>query len=234
MSNEMMNLEQLATYLQRDVREVTKLASRGHLPGQKVGGQWRFARAEINHWIETQLPGYTEQELTALERGGAAPADDQPLVSTLLAPACIGVPLAATTRTSVLRELVRLAEQSWQVYDPEAILQAIRQREEMGTTALETGVAIPHPRRPLPAALGESVLAYGRTASGIPFGAPHGGLTDLFFLVLCQDDPTHLRVLARLARLFIRPGFLDELRAAGTPTEARQVIVTAEGQLLEP
>ena len=71
----------------------------------------------------------------------------------------------------MLRELVRLAEQSWQVYDPEAVLEAIRQREEMGSTALASGVAIPHPRRALPSALGESVLAYGRTASGIPVGA---------------------------------------------------------------
>ena len=45
MSNETMNLEQLATYLQRDLRELTKLAHRGHLPGQKIGGEWRFAPA---------------------------------------------------------------------------------------------------------------------------------------------------------------------------------------------
>ena len=42
MGNEMMDIEQLATYLHRDVRDVSKLASRGHLPGQKVAGQWRF------------------------------------------------------------------------------------------------------------------------------------------------------------------------------------------------
>ena len=76
MSNEMMSLEQLATYLQRDLREVSKLANRGYLPGQKVGGQWRFARAEINHWIETQLHAYTEQELTTLERSPSAATDD--------------------------------------------------------------------------------------------------------------------------------------------------------------
>ncbi len=69
MGNEMMDLEQLAAYLQRDVREVSKMASRGHLPGHKVAGQWRFARAEINHWIETQLHAYSEQELTQLPSG---------------------------------------------------------------------------------------------------------------------------------------------------------------------
>jgi PTS system nitrogen regulatory IIA component len=232
MGNDMMTLDQLASYLQRDVREVSKLVSRGHVPGHKVGGEWRFARAEINQWIETQIPDYTEQQLTALERG-ATPTDEQePLLATLLSEATIAVPLPASTRASVLKELVRLAENSWQVYDPDGILEAIRQREEMGNTALEGGVAIPHPRRPLPQALGESVLAYGRTASGIPFGAPHGGLTDLFFLVCCRDDRTHLQVLARLSRLFRQPDFLEALRAAESAAESYQLITAAETQLL--
>ncbi|HEY7154489.1 MAG TPA: PTS sugar transporter subunit IIA, partial [Gemmataceae bacterium] len=217
MGSDMMDMEQLAAYLRRDVREVGKLASRGRLPGHKVGGQWRFARAEINQWIETQMHSLSEKELSNLEsRGG----DAEPLLANLLSEASIAVPLAASTRASVLKELVSLAEQSWQVYDPEAILDAVRQREEMMSTALPSGIAIPHPRRPLPAALGESVLAYARTASGIPFGAPNGNLTDMFFLVCCRDDRTHLRVLARLTRLFLRPGFLDELRAAETPRDS--------------
>src|SRR6185437_8347394 len=109
---------------------------------------------------------------SSASRGG----DVEPLLANLLSQASIAVPLAASTRSSVLKELVLLAEQSWQVYDPEAILDAVSQREDMASTALPSGVAIPHPRRPLPAALGESVVAYARTASGIPFGSTHGGL----------------------------------------------------------
>jgi PTS system nitrogen regulatory IIA component len=231
MGSDMMDLEQLATYLQRDLREVSKLVSRGYVPGHKVSGEWRFARAEINHWIETQLPAFTEQQLTALETRNAPGADQEPLVSTLLSEASIGVPFAGSTRASALKELVRLAEQSWQVYDPEVILNAIKQREEMASTALATGVAIPHPRRPLPSALGESVLAYGRSTSGVPFGAPNGNLTDIFFLVCCRDDRTHLQVLARLSRLLLRPGFVDDLRAAETPAETHQLIEVAERDL---
>jgi PTS system nitrogen regulatory IIA component len=231
MGSEMMDLEQLATYLQRDLREVSKLATRGYLPGHKVSGEWRFARAEINHWIETQLPDYTEQQLTALETRTAPGADQELLISALLSEASIGVPLAASTRASVLKELVRLAEQSWQVYDADAILHAIKMREDLGSTALGTGVALPHPRRPLPAALGESVLAYGRSTSGVPFGAAHGNLTDIFFLVCCRDDRTHLSVLARLSRLFLRPGFTDDLRAAETAAETHQLIEAAERDL---
>src|SRR5438270_5196744 len=104
MENDQMGLEELATYLHRDVREVSKMASRGHLPGRKVGGEWRFARAEINHWIETQLPAYTEQQLTALETRQSANEDGAPLLGTLLNESCIGIPLAASTRASVLKE----------------------------------------------------------------------------------------------------------------------------------
>ncbi len=230
MGSDMMDMGQLAAYLGRDVREVGKLANRGQLPGHKVGGQWRFARAEIDQWIETQLPGYTDQQLADLESADGS-ADDEPLLATLLSEACMAVPLAASTRASVLKELVALAEQSWNVYDPDAVLEAVRTREEMASTALPGGVAIPHPRRPLPAALGESVVAYARTHSGLPFGASDGRLSDIFFLVCCRDERTHLRVLARLTRLLQRPDFLDELRAAQTPAEAHQVIVRAEEQL---
>jgi PTS system nitrogen regulatory IIA component len=228
MGNEMMDLEQLAVYLQRDLREVSRLASRGQLPARKVGGQWRFARAEINHWLETQMPGYTEQELLALENIVQKQAGHEPLISTLLSEPCMAVPLAATTRASVLRELIKLAENSWHVFDAEAIHQAIRQREELGSTALPCGVALPHPRRPMPSAVAESLIAFGRTVSGIPFGAPSGVETDLFFLICCTDDRTHLRVLARLSRLLLRPGLLEDLRAAVTAADAWKLIHAAE------
>jgi mannitol/fructose-specific phosphotransferase system IIA component (Ntr-type) len=92
-------------------------------------------------------------------------------------------------------------------------------------------VALPHPRRPLPAILGEPVLAFGRTGSAIPFGEPGGTLTDIFFLVCCRDYHTYLQVLARLSRLLRRPGFLDELRSAAGPAETLQVIETHERDL---
>jgi PTS system nitrogen regulatory IIA component len=232
MGNETMDLEQVAIYLQRDQREVSKMATRGHLPAQRVGGQWRFARAEINHWIETQLHGFDDKQLTALETTHTENSEVEPLITSLLSPASMAVPLPASTRASVLKELVSLAEQSWHVFDPDAVHQAIKQREELGSTALASGVAIPHPRRPLPAALAESVIAFGRTASGIPFGESTGGLTDIYFLVCCRDDRTHLLVLARLSRLLLRPDFLDELRAAETVQDAWDVIRAAEAALL--
>ncbi len=232
MGSDMMDVEELAAYLRRDVREVGKLASRGHLPGHKVGGVWRFARAEINRWLEKQLPDYSDQQLAALERTHNHSADEEPLLARLLSEVSVAVPLGATTKASALKALLNLAEQTWSVYDSETVLAAIRSREELTSTALPGGVAFPHPHRPLPAALGESVVAYGRTLSGIPFGAPQGELTDVFFLICCRDDRTHLRVLARLTRLVLRPGFLDSLRETDTAAESYEKILQAEQELL--
>jgi PTS system nitrogen regulatory IIA component len=103
----------------------------------------------------------------------------------------------------------------------------------MGSTALPGGLAIPHPHRPLPpAVLGESLVAFGKTAREIPFGGPRGMMTDLFFLVLCTDERTHLRVLTRLARLLRREGLVEQLRATETPNEAYDLLAGAERELL--
>lgn len=232
MASETMTVDELAAYLQRDAREVGKLASRGVLPGYKVGGQWRFARTEINHWVATQLPSYTEKELSALERSGARTGDRELLLADLLTAETVSVPLAASTKASLLRELVALAEQSWVVYDAAAILESVRAREEMAPTLLPNGVAIPHLKRPLPAALGEPVMAYARTASPLPFGGPRGETADLFFLVLSRDDATHLRVLARLTRVLLQPGLLDQLRAIESGPDSLSLLLDTEARLV--
>jgi PTS system nitrogen regulatory IIA component len=229
---EILDIDQAASFLSRDVREVGKLASRGLLPGRKVNGEWRFARAEIKHWLETRLHEYSEVELRALQ-SAHAPETPEPLLANLLSESTTAVPLGAATRSSVLRELVKLAERSWQVYDPDAVLEAIGQREEMGSTALASGIAIPHPHRPLPASvLGDSLVCFGRTARAIPFGGARGQLSDLFFLVLASDERTHLRVMARLSRLFLLDGLTAELRSAQSPNEAYDLLTATERDLL--
>jgi PTS system nitrogen regulatory IIA component len=131
----------------------------------------------------------------------------------------------------VLESLLEVAGRTWQVWEPAVLLHAILEREEVLSTAFASGVAIPHPRNPLPGALGASLIAFGRTLSGVPFGAPRRTLTDIFFLVLCRDSREHLAVLARLGRLLQVPGFVDALRAAPDSAASYQVICAADRRL---
>jgi PTS system nitrogen regulatory IIA component len=111
------------------------------------------------------------------------------------------------------------------------VLKAVKEREDVMSTGFENGVAIPHPRNPLPDALGQSVIAYGRTLSGIPFGAPRRVMTDLFFLVLARDSATHLQILARLGRILQREGVIDQLRQLESSQESYQLLVDTDEQV---
>lgn len=229
MAHEVYTLEELAQHLGRDRREIEKLVSRGRIPGRKVSGEWQFHQREITHWLETEMREYTEQELAVVEESQQSPDLDPDVpVSSLISPETIEVPLKARTKRSVLESLVELAGRTWQIWEPAAVLTAVREREEMLSTAVDFGVAFPHPRNPLPDVLGQSIVAFGRTLSGIPFGAMNRGLSDLFFLVLCRDSKMHLQVLARLSRLIQLPGFLDQLRTADDPVSAYQVICSGD------
>src|SRR5262249_25825790 len=153
-----------------------------------------------------------------------ASADADLVVTPLLSTERISLSLNGRTAPGVLKDLVELANADWQVYDPERVLAAVRERGAGASTGQAGGGAGPHPRRRTPELLADSLIALGRAPGGIPFGDPAGDLTDLFFLVLSRDDVTHLRVLARLARLFLREGFLDRLRLSETPAAALQLI----------
>ena len=226
MSRDYYTIDELTRQLGREKRSVEKQVSRGHIPGRRVGGEWRFNKTEITNWLEREIPGFSETDLAVLERSQqSTEVSSSSPVSSLLHPDLVEVPLDAGTKPSVLKKLVEVAGRTWQVFDSSAVLQAVRQREEIQSTGFDGGVAIPHPQNRMPEALGESMIAFGRTVSGIPFGGPRRQLTDLFFLVLARDSNTHLKILARLGRLFQIDGFLDELRAAETSPDAVRVIM---------
>lgn len=232
MSHDWYTLDELAQQLGRDRREIEKLVQRGRIPGRRIGGEWQFHPTEITHWLEQEMREYTERELALVEQTHRSQeVHESSAVAQLLTPETVQVPLEARTKRSVLETLIEVAGRTWKIWQPAALLNAILEREAILSTAYENGVAIPHPRNPLPDALGESVIAFGRTLSGIPFGAPNRALTDLFFLVLCRDSRTHLQVLARLGRLLQQEGFIDRLRAAPDSASAYEVIREADAQL---
>ncbi len=228
-------IESLAAHLHLTPQQVCRLADRDKLPGRKVGGRWVFSRADIHHWFEDRIGLSDEGELVEVEGVlGRSPATGENFdvtVSELLLPEAIAVPLAARTQGSVIRGMVDMVAQTGMLWDPEKMTEAILAREKMYPTALENGVALLHPRRPMTSILGQSLIALGVTPSGIPFGGGRGMLTDVFFLICSVDDRGHLQSLARLSRVITAPDVLDELRAATNPQTAHRLIVEADRSL---
>ena len=228
MTRDDFDIDRLAVYLHLTPSQVARMADRARLPGRKIGGQWRFSQAEIHHWLEERIGASDEEALVKVE--GVLQQSDHPTggetvsLVELLPREAIAIPLNSRTRQSVIRDMVDLAAQTGLLWDPEKMQEAVRVRENLHPTALDNGVALLHPRRPLPTILSDPVLALGRTHQGIPFGGERGSLTDVFFLICSVNDSGHLRVLARLSRLIADADFLAELRTIETPLEAHELI----------
>lgn len=222
---EYFTIEQLATYLHFSTQQVQRLAERGRIPAQRVGGEWRFSRNEIHHWLEEKIGLADENELRDMEKAleeakVANPEADIP-VSDLLLPSAIQVPLQGRTAYAVIDAIVETAMRTGELWDEQRMKEAVRERENMYPTAMENGIALLHPRRPLTNILGAPFLALGRTVAGVPFSNT-GMLTDIFFLICSTTDHQHLRTLARLSRIITTDGFLPRLRGLSDPMEIIQ------------
>ena len=231
-----MSLEEFAKHVGMDARKVRRLADRDKLPGQKIGGQWRFNRARVTEWLQQEMHTLDEARLVALERAmsgaNADTVDDATMVVTdLIGLDGVNVTFPARTKASVLRELVKLADRTGLLYDSEGLLSAVEERESLCSTALPMGIAIPHPRQPMPYVSAEPLICVARLSSGLAFGAPKGELTRLFFLICCHTDRYHLHVLARLMRI-LDGDTIDLLLDAETREELLEVMIAKEQKVV--
>jgi len=227
-----MNLKDFAEYVGMDAREVQKLADRGKLPGQKIGGQWRFNRAKVTEWLQQEMHMFDEKRLIALERALGGNGETEGMVTDLMGLEGLDVNLPAKTKASVLRELVGLAENTGLLYDKQGLLEALEQREAMCSTALPNGIALPHPRQPMPYVSAEPLICIARLSKGIAFSSPYRELTRLFFLICCHEDRQHLRTLARLVRL-LDAETVDWLMCVEHKEELLQVLINKEKEVIQ-
>jgi nitrogen PTS system EIIA component len=115
---------------------------------------------------------------------------------------------------------------------PAAVLaEHLRDRERLGTTAMEGGVAIPHCR--VAGARG-IVTCLGVHRGGLAFGEPEDGLVHLFVGLVAPPDTAglHLNVLSRIAALLHDAALRDALLHADTAEDAHRLLAQAEARLI--
>jgi len=225
MSRSLITVREVAAGLHVSAREVVRMADEGILPAVRVKGAWHFRAGEIWNWIEANLQVLPSQR--ARDPHPAQPGD--PLLAPVLNTSAISVSLKAKTKASVIRELAALAERFDSTLDVQALVEAVTEREAQGSTALQDGVAVPHPARPFYSE--GPIIAAARTAQGVIFGERGGGLTDLFFLVCCPQQVEHLLYLGRLCRLLIDKKLQIRLRSAADANSFADALREAEAAL---
>lgn len=144
-------------------------------------------------------------------------------ITTLIEPDTICLDLKATTKEGVLKELVDILDAAGKLADKTQFLDDIWQREQIGNTGFEDGVAIPHAKSD---AVTKPAIAVGISRTGIDYGAEDGELSDVFFMLASPDggDHHHIEVLAQLSTKLIEEEFISQLKAAKNIEEARALL----------
>ncbi|MBN1434620.1 PTS sugar transporter subunit IIA [Candidatus Fermentibacterales bacterium] len=233
--HQFLTLVEVAEKLGLQVQETRKLLTRSGITGRLVQGIEMFPRAEVIHWLEQILGEVSQKRLSEIDRASGSRTGLSPrshIVAPLLRSNLVCTCLAANTRPSLLRKLASLAVSTGKVYDEQHLYDLLEERERLCSTALTTGVAIPHPRCPHDLYVEDEVLLLARTAHPIPFGAERGSLTWLFFLIVCGDPGMHLQILARLSMLLRNPSMTEAVREAESEEDILRAVEDCETEML--
>lgn len=152
------------------------------------------------------------------------------LISDILNADHIILNLDTRDKFSAITKLLETLESCSEVIDIDKFAKDIERREEDFPTGLENGTALPHART---TAVSDLVMAFGRSAKGIDFGAPDGNPSHLIFLFGVPRDEVkdYLKTIAQLSRLLKQDAFRDRLMNVDAPEKVITAIHEAENDL---
>jgi fructose-specific phosphotransferase system IIA component len=135
----------------------------------------------------------------------------------------VKAPLEALDKEGVIKELSELLAEHGNVGDANALISAVWEREGMGSTGLDDGIAVPHGKSAAVRSLG---VAIGIAPQGVDFGAADGKLSKIFFLMAAPlDHPgPHIETLAEIARLSHSKALIKALASAKSAEEVLSLL----------
>ena len=137
--------------------------------------------------------------------------------------------LAARTKADVLTELAASVSKVTPSVPVTRIHEVLSEREKIGSTGMEKGVAIPHGRL---AEIVDLVACFGVSKQGIDFDARDNRPSHFFFALVAPENSAgvHLKALSKVSRLFRSDGLREAILAANTPEEIYALIAQEDGK----
>lgn len=149
--------------------------------------------------------------------------------SVFISPKAIRSELVSTTKEGVITELVEALVASGEIKqaDQDDIVKAIMKREELGSTGIGRGVAVPHTKH---ASVEKLIGTVGVSQEGLDFESLDGQKASLFFLLVSPPDRPgdHLRALENISRQLRDDQFCRFLRQSKTADDIQQLLEEAD------
>lgn len=144
-------------------------------------------------------------------------------ISEFLNKQAIKIGMESAEKEDSLKELVDVLAGVQDVGDKKAIVKALIERENLGSTGIGQGIAIPHGKTDK---VKELVAVLGISSKGVNFEALDGELVYIFFLLVAPKETAgpHLKALAQISRLLRDTYFCEQMRRCKSADEVYELI----------
>lgn len=151
------------------------------------------------------------------------------ILTEILQPACVKVPMASKDKESAITELIDLLSSSGHLLDRNSVLEAVMIREQTRSTGIGSGIAIPHGKC---AGVKELVMAIGIISDPIDFDSIDHKPVSIIVLLVSPMDRTgpHIQALARISRLLLDEELKAKMEKATSAAQVYELISTKENE----
>jgi len=215
MEDTILTIEEVANYLRVSDRTVYDWAQRGEIPAGKIGTVWRFKKSEVEKWVNDRLSSSDKRM-----------KNDVVQVKNILAPNRV-IFISQTSRHDALVELANTLSSAPQVKRSDELVSEILKREELMSTAIGRGIAIPHVRL---SSVTDLVMAVGVCKTPVIDFQPIDDMpVSLLFMIAAayNQHSYYLQTLSYFSAKLKKKELRDGLLNAATTDEVYKLLIEA-------
>jgi PTS system nitrogen regulatory IIA component len=217
LADDILTIEEVAKYLRVSERTVYDWAQKGEIPAGKIGTVWRFKKDEIEKWVNERLTSSVK----------TTPVATLVQVQNILSPDRIVI-LNHSTRHDALVALADTLGTAPQIKNRQELTVEILKREELMSTAIGRGIAIPHVRL---SSITDLVMAVGICKNDIiDFQTIDDEPVRLLLMIAAayNQHSYYLQTLSFFSNRLKNPVLRDGLKAVQTPMDAWNLLIAKE------
>jgi PTS system nitrogen regulatory IIA component len=197
-----LTVREVSRLLNVSEKTVYRWVSKGEVPAYQVHDQYRFNRAEILEWATSRKMPVSPEIFSEPETHGIA----LPSLTEAMRNGGVNYRVVGEDRWSILKNIVQLLRLPEEV-DREFLLKVLIAREELASTGIGDGIAIPHVRNPVVLHISKPMVTLFFLERPIDFGAIDGQPVHAMFMLISPTVRAHLHLISRLAYALRDPDF---------------------------
>lgn len=214
MQDDILTIEEVASYLRVSDRTVYDWAQKGEIPAGKIGTVWRFKKSEVEKWVNERLSSGPSSKKVV----------EEVQMKNILSPDRV-VFINQSSKRDALVELSNVLATAPQVKNGSELLSEILKREELMSTGIGRGIAIPHVRL---SSVTDLVVAVGVCKSTIEdFQTIDDVSVNILIMIAAayNQHSYYLKTLSHFSSKLKNTELRDAITKASTPREVYDLIV---------